>query len=208
MLGRAIRTALGALLVLALAVPGLGMAGNGTNGWTAERERERKGFTIWSRQVSGSDYPEYMVELRVDASAEAVWAVLNDYEHEVMPRVEERRVLDREGGGVVIYQRDDCDPYAPREYALRFRVASATEPYELRAELAADSAPAPSEDAVRVLQHHHRWTVRADGDHSVAVLIVHHDPVDIPLALYHKGFLGSMKSMRKALERAAHDHDD
>ena len=208
MSGRATRIALGAFLALAFALPYLAMAGNGTNGWTQERERERKGFTIWSRPVSGSDYPEYMVELQVDAPAEAVWAVLNDYEHEVMPRVEERRVIDRTGGGVLIYQRDDCDPYLPREYALRFQVASDTEPYELRAELATDASPPVSEDTVQVLQHRHRWTVRADGDRSVAVLIVHHDPIDIPFALYHKGFLGSMKSLRKALERAARGRDD
>ncbi len=208
MSGRTACTALVVLLAAALLLPAVAIAGNGTNGWTQERERERKGFTVWSRPVSGSNYPEYMVELRVDAPAEAVWAVLNDYEHEVMPRVEERRVVAREGDAVVIYQRDDCDPYLPREYALRFQVASATEPYELRADLASDSAPPASEETVRVERHSHRWTVRADGDRSVAVLIVHHDPIDIPFTLYHKGFLGSMKSLRKALERAADRHDN
>ncbi len=171
--------------------------------WEEERDRERKGFTIWSRPVEGSSYREYMVELHVDASAEAVWEVLTDFEHEVMPRLEERRVLVQSAAGVVVYQRDDCDPYPPRDYALRFQVERAAEPYELTAELAPDAAPAVLGETVRVTSHHHKWTVRADGDGSVAVLIVHHDPEGIPVKLYHKGFLGSMKSLRKALQKAA-----
>lgn len=173
--------------------------------WEEERERERKGFTVWSRPMEGSTYREYMVELHVDAPADAVWAVLTDYEHEVLPRVEERRVLSRNAGEVVVYQRDDCDPYSPRDYALRFQVARGSEPYEVSAELAPEAAPATAGETVRVTRHHHRWSVRADGDGAVAVLIVHHDPVGIPEKLYHKGFLGSMKSMRKALQRAAQD---
>lgn len=171
--------------------------------WTEERDRERKGFTVWSRPVEGSTYREYMVELHVDASADAVWAVLTDFDREFMPRVEERRVLSRDPGEVVVYQRDDCDPYSPRDYALRFQVARSAEPYELTAELAPESAPAAAGETVRVTRHHHRWTVRADGDGAVAVLIVHHDPVGLPEKLYHKGFLGSMKSLRKALQGAA-----
>ncbi len=200
------RTACSSVLLafaLALTATAIAPARPAAAEWEEERERERKGFTIWSRPVSGSTYREYMVELHVEAPADRVWAVLTDWEDETMPRVEERRVLSEGADGVVVYQRDDCDPYPPRDYALRLQVSRAVEPYELRAELAPEAAPPVDEETVRVTRHSHRWTVRADGDASVAVLIVHHDPVGLPGKLYHKGFLGSMKSLRKALERAA-----
>ena len=193
------------LVALLVALTALAVVPAAAAQWEEERDRERKGFTVWSRPVEGSTYREYMVELHVDAPAEAVWEVLTDFEQEVMPRLEERRVLVENSGEVVVYQRDDCDPYPPRDYALRFQVARATEPYELTAELAPDAAPEVFGETVRVTRHHHKWTVRADGDGAVAVLIVHHDPQGIPEKLYHKGFLGSMKSLRKALQRAAED---
>lgn len=171
--------------------------------WTEDRERERKGFTVWSRPVAESEYREYMVELHVDADADAVWGVLTTWDHEVMPRVALRQVVSVGPDGAVVYQQDDCDPFELRDYALRFDIVSASEPYELHATLAQEAVPPSPDGAVRVVQHRHRWTVRANGAGAVAVLIVHHDPIGVPVKLYHKGFLSSMKRLRKSLEQAA-----
>jgi len=166
--------------------------------WTMDKDKD--GVTVWSRAVSGSEYREYKVQLKIAASPTQVWAALSDFGGALPPRVAAQKVVSRSGNSLVVYQREDCSPLKDREYVMR--VTLQPDSHSLSAEVATDLAP-NTEGLIRVTTHSHTWTVAADGDGSVATMIMHHDPVDVMDSLYHRGVLGNMTDLRDHIQRQA-----
>jgi len=163
-------------------------------------DRNKDGVAVYSRTVSGSDYREYRVVLDIDASADAVWAELSDFGGSLPPRVAAQKVVSGSGESLIVYQRDDCSPLKDREYTLRVRLY----PDKRILEAQVDTGLAPSSDGlVRVPVHRHTWTVTGQGAGCQATMVMHHDPVDIAEALYHRGVLGNMVDLRDHLQRQA-----
>jgi len=192
MAGSRIPSLLAFALAWSIALPSL--AGD----WTLDKDKD--GVTVWSRTVAGSDYREYKVQLKIDATPDQVWAVLSDFGGALPPRVAAQKVVSRSGNSLVVYQREDCSPLKDREYVMR--VSLQPDSRALSAEVATDLAPS-TDGLIRVTTHRHTWTVKADGSGSVATMVMHHDPVDVMDSLYHRGVLGNMTDLRAHIQRQA-----
>jgi len=163
--------------------------------WRVDKDKD--GVKVWSRAVSGSEYREYKVEMTIDASVDQVWAVLSAFGAPLPPRVAAQKVVSRSGNSLVVYQREDCSPLKDREYTMRVTLNPSSR--SLTAEVATDLAPS-TDGLLRVSVHRHSWTVTSSDGGTVATMVLHHDPVDVPESLYHRGVLGNMTDLRTHLE--------
>ncbi len=167
-------------------------------------EAGEDGNRVYSREVEGSRLREYKVDLTVDAPVEQVWAVLTDWDGPpVMPRVLERRVLERSPSEVILYQKDDCSPIKPRDYAVRVRTGGDGTTYTLTSELANDHAPEPQDGVVRVTAQRRTWTLRPDGERTRLEIVIYYDPGGrIPDRLYSLGMPENLLNIRDAIQAA------
>ncbi len=190
-------------MIAILAVPAVaGAKRRSTEEWT--HEKGAVGNAVFSRRVEGARIREYKVEMTLDAPVEDVWAMLTDWDSDAyMPRVLEQRVLSGGGSDVVLYQKDDCSPLEPRDYALRVHASRDGATYSVRAELANDQAPAPAEGVVRIADHYREWTLTADGDGSVLTMILFYDPAGkVPDKLYNAGVPRELLGIKPSIEAA------
>jgi hypothetical protein len=169
-----------------------------------QEEAGEDGNRVYSREVEGSRLREYKVVLTIDAPVDQVWALLTDWDGPpYMPRVIERRVLQESVSEAIIYQKDDCSPIKPRDYAVRVRASTNGSTYVLVSELANEYAPEPADGVVRVTSHTRDWTLRADGDHTEMEIVIYYDPGGkIPDKLYTMGMPENLLTIRDAIQTA------
>lgn len=180
-------------LVVLLALPGAAAAD-----WSLDKDKD--GVKVYSRAVSGSEYREYKVEMIIDASVEQVYAALSSFGAPLPPRVAAQKVVSRSGNSLVVYQREDCSPLKDREYTMRVTLSPSS--HSLEANVATDLAPS-TDGLVVVTVHRHTWSVSSDSSGTVATMVMHHDPVDVPDSLYHHGVIGNMLDLKAHIESAA-----
>ncbi len=187
------RTTITAALILSLAATGAA----GADEWRHEKGEE--GNLISSRAVEGTAVREYRVEMRLDVSPDAMWAVLTDWggvlaQH---PQVIEQSVVERGADEVVVYEVDDCSPIKPRDFAYRIRVGRDGDARTLHNELANEHAPEPRDGIVRVPLYRTSWTVRPAGEGTEAVYTVLYDAGGrVPTRVYGFGMPSYLYAMR------------
>lgn len=185
-------------LVLALA------GGAAADDWRHEKGDD--GNRVSSRAVEGSSVREYRVEMQLDVSPDALWAVLTDWggvlaQH---PQVIEQSVVWRGENEVVVYEVDDCSPIKPRDFAYRIRVGRDGDARTLHNELANDLAPEPREGIVRVPLYRTSWTVRPSGEGAEAIYTVQYDAGGrVPSRVYGLGMPSYLHAMRDWFQEQA-----
>ena len=180
-------------------LPALASAGD----WTVEAGED--GNRVYSRSVSGERLREYRLVMKLDVAADALWAHLTDWDATpVSERILERRVISESGDEVVIYQKDNASPLKPRDHAMRKRTSRSGDTYRMTFELANDLAPAQEDGVVRVPAQRGSWTVRPDGDGSIAEFVIFYDPGGrVPDKLYNLGMPSNLLKMKAVLETHA-----
>ncbi len=144
----------------------------------AERD---EGLEVWTRERGGSSFDEVMARIRIAASAEQTWAVLEDVARyrEFMPYLEDAAILERIGDSV-LYQYQKIDPpiLSARDVIMRVETERSAGVYRRRYHAAHHpSAPSPDEDTVRLTLLEGEWTVQIAGDDaSVLTYVVFADP--------------------------------
>ncbi len=185
-------------LVLAAATPA------GAEEW--RHEKGEQGNRVSSRAVEGTAVREYRVEMTLDVTPDAMWAVLTDWggvlaEH---PQVIEQRVVSRGADEVVVYEVDDCSPIKPRDFAYRIRIGRDGDTRTLTNELANEHAPAPREGIVRVPAYRTSWAVSPAGEGTEAVYTVLYDAGGrVPARVYGLGMPSYLYAMRAWFQERA-----
>jgi hypothetical protein len=147
-----------AILLLLVAVPPFCLASGAapftSDGWTLSSESN--GITLYSRLRPGSSLKEFKAVGEIDARARAVHNVIDDIEAypSFMPFTAECRLIKREAGSIIIYQRLSPKICSDRDYTLRIRETSWAGPnglvYLNRWEAANELGPAEKKGVVRV----------------------------------------------------------
>jgi hypothetical protein len=148
-----------AILLLLVAVPAFCLASGAapfstSNGWTLSSESS--GITLYSRLRPGSSLKEFQAVGEIDAPAHAVHNVIDDIDAypSFMPFTAECRLIKREAGSIITYQRLSPKICSDRDYTLRIRETSWAGPnglvYLNRWEPANELGPAEKRGVVRV----------------------------------------------------------
>jgi hypothetical protein len=164
-------------------------------------EKEAEGSTVYSREVTDSAVREYRVDMQLPAPVEDVWAALVDPsffgDH---PRVITRDFLSQQGGISVVYQRDDCSPIKPRDYAMTMVESRRGDAYVLTTDLANEHAPEPEDGVVRISAFRSQWTLTADGEGTAIEYVLFYDAGGrVPAKLYNWGMPSNLVAIRDRL---------
>jgi len=189
-------------VLLLFAASTAGAKRRSTEEWT--HEDGAVGNAVFSRRVEDQRVREYKLEMTLDAPVADVWALFTDWDAEpYSTRVIEQRVLSGGGSDVILYQKDDCSPIKPRDYAVRVRTSTDGTTYTLTTELANEHAPAAEEGVVRVVNHWRTWTLTADGAGSALTMMLFYDPGGkIPDKLYNRAMPSNLLLIKGQIETA------
>ena len=136
------------------------------DGWTLSSERS--GIALYSRLRPGSSLKEFKAVGEIDAPARAVHNVIDDIEAYpgFMPFTAECRLIKREAGSIIIYQRLSPKICRDRDYTLRIRETSWAGPnglvYLNRWEPANEFGPAEKKGVVRVKVNEGGWLLEPE----------------------------------------------
>ena len=118
-----------AILLLLMALPAFCLASepaplSTSNTWTLSSESG--GVTLYSRPHPGSSLKEFKAVGQIDAPADAVHNVIDDFEAypSFMPFIAECRLIKRQADSIITYQRLSPRICSDRDYTLRVRESS------------------------------------------------------------------------------------
>src|SRR6266481_2677640 len=140
---------------------------NPKDGW--KLATDTKEVIIYSRPHGDSRLKEFKAIGRIDASTDAVHAVIDDFENypQFMPYTLECRLLKREGDSIIGYQRLSPKICGDRDYTLRVWKKSWPGPkgltYLSQWETANELGPAEQKGVVRVKVCNGTWLLEPDG---------------------------------------------
>lgn len=138
-----------------------------SEGWKLVSEKDA--VTIYSRSRKGSSLKEFKAIGEIDAPSRTVHGVIDDLESypSFMPYTSECRVLKRQNGSVLAYQRLSPKICSDRDYTLRIWKASWPSPgglvYLNRWEPANEHGPAEKPGVVRVKVCEGGWLLEPEG---------------------------------------------
>jgi hypothetical protein len=161
-----------AILLLLVAVPAFCLASGAapfstSNGWTLSSESS--GITLYSRLRPSSSLKEFQAVGEIDAPARAVHNVIDDIEAypSFMPFTAECRLIKRDAGSIITYQRLSPKICSDRDYTLRIRETSWAGPnglvYLNRWEPANELGPAEKKGVVRVKLCEGGWLLEPEN---------------------------------------------
>ena len=134
-----------------------------------QEEATRDGITIYSRLRSGSGLKEYKAVGLIEATPASVFAVIDDTEAypRFMPYTSECRILKREKGTVLAYQRLELPLVSDRDYTLRSThetwIGNDGVIYRIRWQPANDLGPAVKPGVQRVSVCEGGWLLEPEG---------------------------------------------
>jgi ribosome-associated toxin RatA of RatAB toxin-antitoxin module len=124
---------------------------------------------IWSRRHPGSPLKEFKAIGQVDAPSRTVYGVIGDFESytSFMPYLAECRLLKRESGSYLTYQRISPKICGDRDYTLRIHETSSAGDggliYSNKWEPANESGPPEKKGVLRVKVCEGSWLLEPDG---------------------------------------------
>jgi hypothetical protein len=125
--------------------------------------------TIWSRRHPGSPLKEFKAIGQVDAPSRTVYGVIGDFESytSFMPYMAECRLLKRERGSYLTYQRISPKICGDRDYTLRIHETSSDGDggltYSNKWEVANESGPPEKKGILRVKVCEGSWLLEPAG---------------------------------------------
>lgn len=178
-----------------------------------ELVEKEDGITVREREVPDSDIRAVKAETVMKAPAERIWQVLNNRQDypEFMPYVEEVRLLEREPGMAIVYQRVDPPLVSERDYTIRVEADIDRENgrYERCWHIANDRGPDEREDIVRIPTSKGCWRLQRVATERTRVRYrVHTDPGgSVPSWLVNQANSNGVPKLLRSVEKRALDSD-
>jgi len=178
-----------------------------------QKASEQDGVTVFARQKAGTDLTELMGQGTIDASPQAVMAMVFDYDAypKTMPYIEACKVLSRESEGKVlyVYNRVAAPLVAKRDYVLKVSDASDWQDGRGYLKMAWTSAggrgPSPAPGVVRVTTSDGYWKLepRDGGKRTFATYYLFADPGgSIPRFIVDQANTSAVPDIFRAVRRA------
>ncbi len=185
--------------------------GNSKDGWKVAADT--KEIIIYSRPHTDSRLKEFKAIGVIDAPAQVVHAVIDDFENypKFMPYTSECRLIKRDGNALIGYQRLSPKICEDRDYTLRVQKKSWPGPkgliYLSQWETANELGPAEQKGVVRVKVCNGRWLLEPDGPAKTrATYSIYSDTGGvIPAFIANHASLTGIKQLYAAIRKQVND---